>query len=84
MAEKPHKQKNVKIQSRADKISRKSGGFMKTALSKKVKTIAIYFNESDRWIEVQTYNTDQKSTCPLMPPSIRSIADRLMIMKRES
>lgn len=33
---------------------------MKTGLSKKDKTTAIYFNEADRWIEVQTYNTDLK------------------------
>ena len=33
---------------------------MKTGISKKDKTTAIYFNEADRWIEVQTYNTDLK------------------------
>ena len=33
---------------------------MKTGLSKKDKNTAIYFNEADRWIEVQTYNTDLK------------------------
>lgn len=33
---------------------------MKTGLSKKDKTTAIYFDEADRWIEVQTYNTDLK------------------------
>lgn len=33
---------------------------MKTGLFKKDKTTAIYFNEADRWIEVQTYNTDLK------------------------
>ena len=34
---------------------------MKTGISKKDKTTAIYFNESDRWIDVQTYNTDLKT-----------------------
>ena len=33
---------------------------MKTGISKKDKTTAIYFNESEKWIEVQTYNTDLK------------------------
>ncbi len=33
---------------------------MKTGLSKKDKTTAIYFNEADRWVEVQNYNTDLK------------------------
>ena len=33
---------------------------MKTGLSKKDKTTAIYFNESEKWIEIQTYNTDLK------------------------
>ena len=33
---------------------------MKTGLSKKDKTTATYFNESDRMIEVQTYNTAMK------------------------
>ena len=33
---------------------------MRTGLTKKQKTTAIYFNESDSMIEVQTHNTDLK------------------------
>ena len=33
---------------------------MKTGLTKKQKTTAIYFDEDSRMIEVQTHNTDLK------------------------
>jgi len=42
------------------KIRKKTGGFMKTGLSKKQKTTNIYFNEADNMIEVCTYNTALK------------------------
>ena len=52
---------------------------MKTGISKKDKTTAIYFNESDRWIEVQTYNTDLKKRLSLFaenyPECCRQIDD---------
>lgn len=34
---------------------------MKTGLSKKQKTTAIYFNEKDDFIEIQTHNTNLKN-----------------------
>lgn len=34
---------------------------MKTGLTKKQKTTAIYFYEDSPWIEVSTYNTDLKN-----------------------
>ncbi|WP_124100028.1 hypothetical protein [Ruminococcus sp. Marseille-P6503] len=34
---------------------------MKTGLTKKQKTTAIYFDEDSPWIEVSTYNTDLKN-----------------------
>ena len=38
----------------------KTGGFMRTGLTKKQKTTVIYFDEHSRIIEVQTHNTDLK------------------------
>ena len=39
---------------------RKTGGFIRTGLTKKEKTTAIYFDEYGSMIEVQTHNTDLK------------------------
>jgi hypothetical protein len=39
---------------------RKTGGIMKTGLTKREKTTAIYFDEYGSMIEVQTHNTDLK------------------------
>ena len=46
--------------SRAEKNLRKTGGFMRTGLTKREKTTAIYFDEYGSMIEVQTHNTDLK------------------------
>jgi len=46
--------------SRAGKNLRKSGGFMRTGLTKREKTTSIYFDEYVSMIEVQTHNTDLK------------------------
>ena len=42
------------------KICKKTGGFMRTGLTKREKTTAIYFDEYGSMIEVQTHNTDLK------------------------
>lgn len=60
MAEKPHKSKSVKTWSRAEKNLRKTGGFIRTGLTKKEKTTAIYFDECGSMIKVQTHNTNLK------------------------
>ena len=45
---------------RTEKNLRKTGGFMRTGLTKREKTTAIYFDEYGSMIEVQTHNTDLK------------------------
>ena len=46
--------------SRVEKNLRKTGGFMRTGLTKREKTTAIFFDEYSSMIEVQTHNTDLK------------------------
>jgi hypothetical protein len=46
--------------SKGGKIFQKSGGFMRTGLTKRQKTTGIFFDEQSSIIEVQTHNTDLK------------------------
>ena len=55
---------------------------MKTGLTKRQKTTAIYFGEYSDLIEVQTHNTEQKSTSHSSLPSIPNIAAKLMMTNK--
>ena len=56
--------------------------FMKTGLNKRQKTTAIYFDEYNDLIEVQTHNTELKNASHSSLPSIPGIAARPMMTSK--
>lgn len=68
--------------SRAETNLRKTGGFMRTGLTKREKTTAIYFDEYGSMIEVQTHNTDLKSDWSYLRKNTRNAAARLTMTNK--
>ena len=55
---------------------------MKTGLTKRQKTTAIYFDEYSNLIEVQTHNTELKKRLSKFAPCTRNCASRRMMTSK--